>query len=214
MVNVTLKLFTLAAVAVLARVQPPLGTIRVGDPAPAFTSIDDAGRQVSLAAFRGKYVVLEWHEKGCPYVAKHYRSGHVPALQKEWTDRGVVWLLVNSSAEGAHSYLTAAESREYFARMNASHTAALLDADGKVGRLYGATTALLMVIVDPAGKVVYYGAIDDQPKVEPSSLTGARNYVRDALNELFGGKPVSHPRTVPYGCEVHYGRDRFAPSKL
>ena len=200
-----MKLVAVISIAVLVRGQA-LETVAVGDQAPAFTASDDQGRQVSLAQFRGKYVVLEWHEKGCPYVAKHYRGGHLQALQKEWTDRGVAWLLINSSTEGTHSYLTAEESRGYFARLKTAHTAAILDPAGAIGRRYGAATALLMVIIDPAGKVVYYGAIDDQPKTESSSLDGATNYVRAALTELFAGKPVSTPRTVSYGCEIHYAR--------
>jgi hypothetical protein len=200
-----IKLATLVVMAVMARTQTP-AAIQIGAAAPPFTATDDHGRHVSLSQFRGKYVVLEWHEKGCPYVSKHYRPGNAQALQKEWTDRGIVWLLINSSAEGFHSYVTPEQSRDYFAELKTNATASILDPTGAVGRLYGATTALLMVIIDPAGKVVYYGAIDDQPKTEIASLSGAKNYVRDALTELFTGKPVSTPRTVSYGCEIHYGR--------
>ena len=175
-----------------------------GAPAPAFTAVDDRGVPHSLADYRGKWVVLEWHEKGCPYVAKHYKSGQMQALQQEFVDKGVAWLLINSSAEGAHSYLTPEESRAYFSGLKTPATA-LLDPKGVVGKLYGATTALLMVIVDPAGKVVYYGAIDDQPKTEASSLPGAKNHVRAALTEAMAGKAVTTPVTTAYGCEIHYG---------
>lgn len=180
--------------------------VPVDSGAPAFSAVDDRGRSRSLADFRGKYVVLEWHEKGCPYVAKHYRSGNLQALQKKWMDRGAVWLLLNSSAEGTHSYLTPDESQAYFASLKSSPTAVLLDPKGTVGKLYGVTTALHMVVIDPAGKVVYNGAIDDQPKTEASSLTGATNYVDRALTALFAGQPVSPATTTPYGCEVHYAR--------
>ena len=161
----------------------------------------------SLAEFKGKYVVLEWHEKGCPYVSKHYKTGHMQALQKKWMDRGVAWVLINSSTEGSHSYLTPEDSRAYAASLKAQPTM-LLDTNGKVGKAYGVTTALHMVIVDPAGKVVYNGAIDDQPKTEPSSLAGAKNYVDAALTELLGGKPVAMPTSIAYGCEVHYSPNR------
>ena len=180
--------------------------VPVGAIGPAFSIADDRGATRSLSEFKGKYVVLEWHEKGCPYVAKHYKGGAMQRLQAEWMARGVTWLLVNSSAEGTHSYLTADESREYFAGLKTPATAALLDHSGKVGKLYGVTTALHMVIIDPAGKVIYNGAIDDQPKTEASSLTGAKNYVAAALTEALAGKPVTTTVTVPYGCEVHYAR--------
>ena len=107
----------------------------IGSAAPAFTSNDDRGGSRSLASYRGKFVVLEWHAKGCPYVAKHYKAGHMQQLQKTWMDRGVVWLLINSSTEGAHRYLTPAESRDYLTSVKAAPTAMLLDTAGKVGRL-------------------------------------------------------------------------------
>ncbi|HET9372715.1 MAG TPA: redoxin domain-containing protein [Vicinamibacterales bacterium] len=197
---------------VLALVKPPDWTqVRVGESAPAFSATDDRGATRSLAELRGGYVVLEWHEKGCPYVAKHYKSGRMQALQKKWNARGVRWLLLNSSGEGAHSYLTPEESQTYFKSLDVAATAVLLDPKGLVGRQYGVTTALHMVIVDPAGKVVYNGAIDDQPKTEPASLDGATNYVDRALTELFAGRPVSTPASTPYGCEVHYSRNSPSP---
>ena len=119
-------------------------------------------------------------------------------------DRGVVWLLVNSSAEGFHSYLTPDESRSYRAELRTNPTAMLLDPAGTVGKAYGVTTALHMVILDPSGKVVYNGAIDDQPKTDPASLVGATNYVDAALNEALSGKSVTRAISEPYGCEVHY----------
>lgn len=118
--------------------------------------------------------------------------------------RGVAWLLVNSSAAGTHSHLTPEDSRAYFRSINAVPTAALLDTNGKVGKLYGVATALHMVIVDPAGRVIYNGAIDDRPKTEAASLNGAHNYVAAALTEAFAGKPITTAVTVPYGCDVHY----------
>ncbi len=180
--------------------------VPVGSFAPAFSATDDEGRTRNLRDFKGKYVVLEWHEKGCPYVTKHYRGGTMQQRQAEWMKRDVAWLLVNSSAQGFHSYLTPAESREYRALLKTTPTAMLLDPAGTVGKLYGVTTALHMVIIDPAGKVIYNGAIDDQPKTEASSLNGAKNYVDAALAAAFAGKPVATTSSAPYGCEVHYGK--------
>jgi peroxiredoxin len=179
--------------------------VPVGAIAPAFSVTDDRRAVRSLSEFKGKYVVLEWHEKGCPYVTKHYRGGAMQKRHAEWMGRGVAWLLINSSAEGFHSYLTPEESRVYAASLNAKPPM-LLDTTGKVGKAYGVTTALHMVIVDPSGKVVYNGAIDDQPKSEAASLIGANNYVDAALTALLSGKPVATPLSTPYGCEVHYGK--------
>lgn len=180
----------------------------VGAPAPDFTVKDDWGQNVRLAALRGSYVVLEWHEKGCPYVTKHYRSGHMQKLQQEWIQKGVVWLMLTSSAEGSHSYLTPAESRSYLSELNAAPTAHLLDVTGRVGRQYGATTALHMVIIAPDGNVIYNGAIDDKPTTSASDLTLARNYVADALTAALAGRAVETSSTTPYGCSIHYARER------
>jgi peroxiredoxin len=189
--------------------------IPVGAVAPAFTVADDRGVQRSLNEFRGKFAVLEWHEKGCPYVAKHYKGGAMQRLQRRWMERGVIWLLVSSSAEGAHSYLTPEQSRTYLSSLDATPTAMLLDVTGRVGQAYGVTTALHMVVIDPGGRVVYNGGIDDKPTTEAADLQKATNYVERALTELFAGRPVSVSSSVPYGCAVHYatGRSSGAASR-
>ena len=181
--------------------QPPAPTI--GATAPSFSVADDRGKVHSLADYRGKIVVLEWHAKSCSYLNKHYRTGHMQRLQQSWMDRGVVWLLVNSSGKDTPSYLTAEESQAY--RTERTITAPMLmDADGAVGRRYGALTALHMAIVDASGRLAYLGAVDDQPRIEASSLAAAKNYVDQALTELSQNRPVSVPQTEPYGCSLHY----------
>jgi len=177
---------------------------RVGAPAPAFTATDSRGQNEALDQFRGKYVVLEWHNQGCPYTRKHYVSGNMQALQKEWTAKGVVWFTVISSAPGQQGYMTAEQENAYVAKVHAAPTAVLLDTQGKVGRLYDAKTTPQMVVIDPAGKLIYDGAIDDRPTPDPDDVRGAHNYVSDALTEAMAGKPVATPYTRPYGCSVKY----------
>lgn len=177
---------------------------RVGEPAPQFTATDSHGQPHSLAEYKGKYVVLEWHNQGCPYTQKHYVSGNMQELQKEWTDKGVVWFTVISSAPGQQGYVTASEENTYLARMRADPTAALLDSDGKVGRLYGAKTTPEMYVVDPQGKLIYEGAIDNRPTPDLSDIKGADNYLSDALTEALAGKPVAVSYTRSYGCSVKY----------
>ncbi len=179
--------------------------VRVGAMAPEFTATDSHGKSESLDAYRGKYVVLEWHNQGCPYTKKHYVSGNMQALQKEWTAKGVVWLTVISSAPGQQGYVTASQENQYLAEMHATPTAVLLDPDGKIGKLYSAKTTPQMVVIDPAGKVIYDGAIDDRPTPDPDDVKGAKNYVSDALSAAMAGKPVATPYTRPYGCSVKYG---------
>jgi peroxiredoxin len=178
--------------------------VRVGAPAPAFTATDSRGQTESLAQYRGKYVVLEWHNQGCPFTRKHYVSGNMQALQKEWTAKGVVWFTVISSARGQQGYVTSSEENAYIEKMHAAPTAVLMDSEGKLGRLYSAKTTPQMVVIDPAGKVIYDGAIDDRPTPDPEDVRGARNYVSEALTEAMAGKPVATPYTRPYGCGVKY----------
>lgn len=177
---------------------------RVGASAPAFTATDSHGQTQSLQQYRGKYVVLEWHNQGCPYTRKHYVSGNMQSLQKEWTAKGVVWFTVISSAPGTQGYVTPPEENAYLARMHAAPTAVLLDPDGKVGRLYNAKTTPQMFVIDPLGKLIYDGAIDNKPTVDPEDIRGADNYVSDALTAAMAGKPVATPYSRSYGCSVKY----------
>ena len=176
----------------------------MGAPAPDFTATDSNGKTDSLDQFHGKYVVLEWHNQGCPFTKKHYTSGNMQSLQKEWTAKGVVWLMVISSAPGEQGYVTASEENSYLNKMHAAPTAVLLDSNGKVGRLYSAKTTPQMVVIDPAGKLIYDGAIDDRPTPDPEDIKGAKNYLNEALSASMAGKPVPTPYTRPYGCSVKY----------
>jgi peroxiredoxin len=176
----------------------------VGQQAPAFTGTDSQGQKISLDQYRGKYVVLEWTNRDCPYTKKQYDSGNMQALQKEWTGKGVVWLTVLSSAKGEQGYLDAAQENAQMARVHAHPTAAVLDPSGTIGREYGAKTTPHMFIIDPQGKLIYAGAIDDKPTTDVSDVKGAKNYVTDALTEAMAGQPVQVSSTRPYGCSVKY----------
>ncbi len=178
--------------------------VKVGDPAPGFTAVDSNGRQQSLASYKGKFVVLEWHNQGCPYTKKHYESGNMQRLQKEWTGKGVVWLTVISSAPGMQGFVTPAQENEYLQKMNASPTAVLMDPGGTLGHLYGAKTTPHMFIIDPTGTLIYNGAIDDHPTSDQGDIAGSKNYVSAALQEAMSGKPVTSAATRPYGCSVKY----------
>jgi peroxiredoxin len=198
----------ISGVAVLAAALLPVSTlaqaVRVGAPAPAFTASDSRGQTESLSQYRGKYVVLEWHNQGCPFTKKHYVSGNMQNLQKEWTAKGVVWFTVISSAPGQQGYVTPTQENSYLAEMHAASTAVLMDSDGKLGHLYSARTTPQMIVIDPSGKVIYDGAIDDRPTPDAEDIRGAHNYVSDALTEAMAGKPVATAYTRPYGCAVKY----------
>jgi peroxiredoxin len=198
----------LASSVFLAVALIPLGasgqSVRVGSSAPDFTATDSHGQTQSLSQNRGKYVVLEWHNQGCPYTRKHYVSGNMQNLQKEWTAKGVVWFTVISSAPGTQGYVTPPQENAYLGQMHAAPTAVLLDSDGKVGRLYNAKTTPQMFVIDPEGKVIYDGAIDDKPTPDPDDIRGADNFVSDALTAAMAGKPIGTPFTRSYGCSIKY----------
>src|SRR5215471_8529055 len=177
---------------------------QLGQPAPAFSATDAAGKQVSLGQFAGKTVVLEWTNSGCPYVGKHYDSGTMQSLQKKETADGVVWLTVASSAPGMQGYFTSATANKWAAKEHWGGTAILLDSAGKIGREYGARNTPHMFVIDKAGKVAYMGGIDDRPYQDPESLKGAKPYVAMALADLKAGRPVATPVSQPYGCSVKY----------
>jgi peroxiredoxin len=175
-----------------------------GAAAPSFSLTDLDGRKIALADLRGKYVVLEWTNPSCPFVQKHYGSGNMQSLQKRFAAEGVVWLTINSTAASHPEYLKPAEQKAWLQQQGAVPTIAALDADGTVGRVYGAKTTPHMYIIDPKGVLVYAGAIDDKRSANPADVTTARNFVIQALTEVRAGKAVSSAFTTPYGCSVKY----------
>jgi peroxiredoxin len=177
---------------------------RVGELAPDFTATDSNGAVHKLSEYQGKYVVLEWTNRGCPYTQKQYTSGNMQRLQREWTGRGVIWLTVASSAPGKQGYVTASEENAYLKQANAAPTAVLLDSTGTLGHLYEAKTTPHMFIISPKRILIYNGAIDDRPTTDLADVNGAKNYVALALEEATSGKTVSIPTTRPYGCSVKY----------
>lgn len=177
---------------------------KVGQPAPAFTATDLSGKSRALSEFKGKYVVLEWHNQSCPFVKKHYESGNMQKLQKELTGKGAVWLSVISSAPGAQGFVTADEEKKYLAEKKASPTEVLFDPEGTVGHAYGAKTTPHMYVIDDKGILIYAGAIDDNPSSDAADAATAKNYVRAAYDEAAAGKPVTTASTAPYGCGVKY----------
>ncbi len=178
--------------------------VKVGEQAPSFAVKDSKGREHKLSEYSGKYIVLEWHNQGCPFVQKHYDTGNMQKLQKEWTAKGVVWFTVISSAPGKQGYVTGPQADAYVSEKKAVPTAVLLDASGTMGRAYSAKTSPHMIIINPKGVVIYNGAIDDKPTTEKSDVPGARNYVTAALTEAMAGKAVTTPTSAPYGCSVKY----------
>ena len=175
-----------------------------GAAAPEFKSTDIDGRTVKLSDYRGKPVILEWTNDGCPFVGKHYGSGNMQALQRRFTAAGDIWLTIASSAPGDEGYATPATARADIARWHAAPSDYLLDPAGVVGHLYFAKATPHMVVIAANGTVAYIGAIDDTPSTDPADVKTAKNYVVAALEQLAGGQAVTVPATDDYGCSVKY----------
>ncbi|MGC2398534.1 MAG: redoxin domain-containing protein [Acidobacteriaceae bacterium] len=204
----TRKSPVLAAIvaAVLTMVGSSAWAAQVGSPAPDFHGTDSNGKTQSLDQYHGKYVVLEWHNHDCPYTMKHYQSGNMQSLQKEWTAKGVVWLTVISSAPGEQGYVNGPQENAYLKKMGADPTAVVLDPKGDVGHLYSAKTTPNMYVIDPSGKLIYEGAIDDHATTDVADIKVSKNYVSAALSEAMSGQPVQTTVTRPYGCSVKYAQ--------
>ena len=203
LMSLSLMSLPLAAILMLG-VAGTAHAATVGAPAPDFQLKDATGKLVKLADFKGKHVVLEWTNPGCPFVVKHYGSQNMQGLQKEFTAKNVVWLNVSSTAPGHSDYLAPAALTAKYKAWGSANSAMLMDDDGTVGKAYSARTTPHMYVIDPAGKLVYAGGIDDKRSANPADVKDAKNFVRAALGESLAGAAVSTPTAAPYGCSVKY----------
>ena len=192
----------LAALAV--GLSPAAQAANAGQAAPNFTVTDTQGKPVQLSDFRGRYVVLEWTNPQCPFVRNHYNTKNMQTLQGDWGPRGVIWLSIDSSNKSSWDYMAPEKLGAWMQDRGAKQKGVLVDPESAVARLYQAKTTPHMFVIDPAGKIVYAGAIDDRPSTRPADPPAARNYVRTALTEATSGKPVTVADTTPYGCSIKY----------
>jgi len=192
-----------AGVALAALASTALASAVPGQPAPGFTVTDLAGKPANLADYKGRTVVLEWNNFGCPFVQKHYRSGNMQALQKRYGSE-VVWLTVNSTSKSSTDYQAPAALQSTLKGFGAQPARYLMDDPGAVGMAYGAKTTPHMFVIDANGKVAYNGAIDDKRSTDVEDVKGAKNYVVAALEDMKAGRPVAVSSTTPYGCSIKY----------
>lgn len=197
-------LLTVATGIALALTSAYALAVAAGAPAPDFSIADTQGKTVRLADYRGKYVVLEWTNPECPFVQRHYQSRNMPGLQKDWSSRGVVWVSIDSSNRSSSEFKTAAQLDAWMRAQGAAQTEVLVDAESATARLYGAKTTPHMFVIDPEGRIIYAGAIDDKPWASRGETPKAKNYVRAALVAATSGAAVDPANTTPYGCSIKY----------
>jgi len=201
----SLRISILAAFTATIVSSGAFAAVTVGSAAPDFSLPDANGKMQTLSQYKGKTVVLEWNNPGCPFVQKHYSSGNIPKQQADATKEGVVWLTINSGASGKQGHLDNAGAQAFVAQYHAAPSAYLFDGDGKIGHLYGAKTTPHMYIIDAGGTLRYMGGIDSIASTDKDDLAKATQYVPQALAELKAGKPISVKTSEPYGCAVKYG---------
>ena len=193
-----------AALTAAALIASNANAAPAGTQAPEFKEQDSKGQVVQLSDFKGKTVVLEWTNNGCPFVQKQYNSKNMQATQDKAAKDGVVWISVISSRPGSQGYVSGAEADKLTAQRGAHPAFVLLDPDGSMGRAYGAKTTPHMFVITPDGKIAYNGAIDDHPSTDLSDVPKSKNYVLAALDAVAHGKTADPAVTQPYGCSVKY----------
>jgi glutathione peroxidase-family protein len=179
-------------------------TLTAGNNAPAFSLRDVNGKVHNLNDFKDKFVVLEWINFDCPFVVKHYASNNMQKIQKEFTDKGVVWLTICSSAPGKQGHFESEEIKKRISELKANMNHYLIDEEGTVGKLYSARTTPHLFVINPSGNIIYQGAIDDTKSTNQDDIPKSVNYVTKALNEAMSGKSITTPTSQPYGCSVKY----------
>lgn len=188
----------------LLGVSLPALAATAGQAAPDFTLTDTHGKAVQLSDFKGRYVVLEWTNPQCPFVRNHYNTRNMQTLQESWGPRGIVWLSIDSSNKSSWSFMAPPKLDAWMRERGAAQKAVLVDGESAVAKLYQAKTTPHMFVIDPDGKIVYAGAIDDRPSTRPADPPAANNYVRAALTQATAGMQVSSANTTPYGCSIDY----------
>ena len=197
-----IKILSLLLLSLLATT-----SVKNGDTAPSFTLLNQDNKTVSLDEFKGKKIILEWTNHDCPFVKRHYDTTNMQTIQKDMTDNEIVWLSIISSAEGKQGHVSKEQAKELTLKRNAHPTHVLLDTKGNVGRMFSAKTTPHMFVIDELGKVRYQGAIDNLGNTGAlfsTDLSKAKNYVKNAVNQLMSGEEVKDKKTRPYGCSIKY----------
>jgi len=197
-----IKILSLLLLSLLATT-----SVKNGDTAPSFTLLNQDNKTVSLDEFKGKKIILEWTNHDCPFVKRHYDTTNMQTIQKDMTDNEIVWLSIISSAEGKQGHVSKEQAKELTLKRNAYPTHVLLDTKGNVGRMFSAKTTPHMFVIDELGKVRYQGAIDNLGNTGAlfsTDLSKAKNYVKNAVNQLMSGEEVKDKKTRPYGCSIKY----------
>jgi peroxiredoxin len=188
----------------MASMAQPATEYKPGDKAPDFEAVDTNNQKIKLSDYRGKIVILEWHNHLCPFVKKHYGTNNMQSLQEKYTSQGVIWLTIVSSAPGKEGHVNKEEANKLRQTSNMKSTATILDESGTIGHMFDARTTPHLFVINKDGNFAYMGAIDDKPSTNPEDIKIAKNHLSAAVDALINGQKVELTQTVPYGCSVKY----------
>jgi peroxiredoxin len=178
--------------------------VEVGQGAPYFAAQNLKGQNVSLGELRGKMIVLEWVDFGCPFSAKHYASGNMQKLQEKYKALGVVWITVESTVRGRATFLEPAKLASLAAEKGNKASHFIQDEQGKLGQVFKAVKSPQMIIISKDGSITYNGAIDSIASSEEKDIAKAEPLFANALDALLAGKPAEKSQNAPYGCTLKY----------
>ena len=202
--RVTLAIVTAVFVISWAFQDSEAAKLATGSTAPDFGYTDLEGNKGKLSDLRGKYVVIEWFNHGCPFVGKHYKSQKMQSLQSQYTTKDVMWIAVNSTSDGHGDYKDSNETKTDAEKWGTGASHIVIDSSGEIGKLYGAKVTPHIFIIDPEGVLIYQGAADDIKSTDTDDIPKATNYIDLAMTEALTPKELTYPETKPYGCSVKY----------
>ena len=192
------SLIALCLLALVGFAQP--AKISPGQVAPNFSLKDINGKQHSLQAYRGKFVVVGFVGVKCS-IANAYIS-RMNTIANEYKFRDVVMLGINSNANEPVKII------KPHIQKNKIGFPVLKDEKNIIANEYGAFVTPEVYVIDKEGTLRYHGRVDNtsnEARVE-------RHDLRVALDEMLSGKTVSKPELKAFGCQINRSTEMAAVS--
>ena len=191
----TAVLALLVTYGLIAQVQPlphgaaiPTATIRMKDV---------SGKLISLADVRTpKGLLVMFSCNTCPYVEKN--QARTRAIGSFALEKGIGFIVVNSNEGSRHSDDSYKDMQQY-ARAQQYAWPYTIDSKNELADAFGATRTPECYLFDSDGKLVYQGAIDDNPADETKVK---RKHLELAITEMTEGKEVTVKKSRSVGCSI------------
>jgi len=193
-------LFAFAPLAIAAgmafTIADPIG-IGASMPKADLKMMDVSGRNISMSDVKGERGVLVMFScNTCPYVLKNQERTVAIARYAQSQKLGVIVLNSNEAyRSGDDSY----EMMKKYAEEQQYKWSYVVDKNHEVADAFGANRTPEVFLFDKNLKLVYHGAIDDNPS-EAEQVS--RQHLKEAINELAGGKDISVKESRSVGCTI------------